>query len=239
LLIQGVGVLTNEPDFIDITGKDLSIAGQFDFLTHGTLESLVLYLSPTGQSFEINPYGILPVIFSVAFAALIVWRMWCKETGLNISPRLGWSLLALVLLVEFGTSIAWILAPYSQVLVAKANTKFVAANVFLADGRVCEASAMYRIALERSTAYQQQALVRLNQLDLQPGGIPITAGDMLAEEERLGSAIIEEDRATTVTGDGSLMATAAVRQDVIVRGHSNALPAGSRQKTYMATDSGP
>ena len=227
-LIQGIGVLTNERDGIDITAKNLSIAGQLDFLRHGALESLVLYLAPAGLPLQVNPFGILVVLVAVLLGAWIVWRMRHAEVGLPVSRRLSLSLTLLVLLVEFAAGMAWIVAPYSQVLGAKADSKFVAANSFLAEGRTCEASALYRIAIARGTTYQPEAFARLSQLDPQPRGTLIAAGDLLAEVENPDNALVEEDDSVTITRNGSFKASAAQGADVIVRGHASPIPVLSK-----------
>jgi hypothetical protein len=135
-----------------------------------------------------------------------------------------------VLLVEFAAGTVWIVAPYSQVLTAKADTKFVAANSFLADGRTCEASALYRIALERGTSFQQQAFARVSQSDPQPHGTRITASDLLGDVENLSNVLVEEDDTITITRNGSFKASAAEGADVIARGHATPIPVLSRTR---------
>ncbi len=223
MFVQAIGALGNARDYLDITGNWITLAGQIDFFRHRAIDSLVVYLSPQGFPIQINPFGIVLAVIAVLLGAWIVWHL--RHTQVEeASPRAGWLLAALVLLVEFAAFIAWVVAPYPQVLAAQANTKFVAANSFLADGRICEARAMYGIAIERGTTYQQQAVARLDQLAPLPRGTPIDASDLLAQQEKTGSGFIQVDGTTTITGNGSLMAGSANGDDVIARGHANPIP---------------
>jgi hypothetical protein len=146
------------------------------------------------------------------------------EIGLPASRRLSIAFTVLLLLIEFAAGMAWIVAPYSQVLTAKADSKFVAANSFLDDGRTCEASALYRIAIARGTAFQPQAVARLSQLYPQPRGTLIAAGDLLAEVENPDNALVTEDDTNTITLNGSFKASAPEGADVIARGHASPIP---------------
>jgi Dolichyl-phosphate-mannose-protein mannosyltransferase len=222
-LVQGIAVLTNERDFVDITAQSLTVLGQLDFLRHGALDSVVLYLSPLGQMFQINLYGIVLGVITLLLGAWIVWQARRGMPDLPPSRRAGALVLIAGLVIEFAALIVWIVAPYPQVAAARADTRFVSANVFLADGRKCEATAMYAIALERGTTYQRDAVARLDTLLPRPRGTRIAAGDLLADEEISGTATIEVDRANTISGDGSLKASAAEGVDVIARGHADPL----------------
>jgi hypothetical protein len=224
LLVQLVGAFANPRDYLDITGNGITLAGQIDFQRHNAIDSLVVYLSPQSFPVQINPFGVVLILVVASLGVWLFWRMRHASVDQPHSGRVGLAVATFVLLIEFAAFIIWIVAPYSQLLAAQANTRFVAANSFLVDGRTCEASAMYRLALERGTTYQQQAVAQLNQLDPQPRGTAIAAGDLLVEMEKSGSAIIEEDGTVAISGDGSFMASAAEGQDVIARGHADPIP---------------
>jgi hypothetical protein len=83
---------------------------------------------------------------------------------------------------------------------------------------------MYALAIERGTTYQREAVSRLDALLPRGRGTPIPAGDLLAEEEKSGDGVIEEDGVVTISGAGSLKASAVEGADVIVRGHANPIP---------------
>jgi hypothetical protein len=222
-LVQMVGASGNARDYLDITGNWITFAGQIDFLRHAALDSLIIYLSPQGFPLQVNPYGIVLLLIIVALGAWIIAR-WRHPSESASSPRSGLAVAAIILLAEFAAFVAWIVVPYPEVLSAQANTQFVAANAFRADGRACEAIALYQIAIERGTAYQQQAVARLNQLAPLPRGTPVDASALLAQQEKTGSGFVQVDGTTTVTGHGSLMASSANGDDVIARGHADPLP---------------
>jgi Dolichyl-phosphate-mannose-protein mannosyltransferase len=224
MFVQVVGAFGNARDYLDITGNWITLAGQLDFLRHGAIESLVLYLSPQGFPIQVNPFGVVLAVIAVLLGAWLFRQMRRADTANTGSWRVGLVVGALVLLVEFTAFIAWVVAPYPQVLAAQANTKFVAANAFLADGRTCEASALYRIAIERGTTYQQQAVARLDQLAPLPRGTPVDASALLTQQEKTGSGFLQVDGTTTITGNGSLMASSENGDDVIARGHADPVP---------------
>lgn len=225
VLVQLVGAFSNDRDYLDITGKGTYLAGQIDFLLHRAIESLVIYLSPAGFPVQFNPFGILLILIAALLGAWLFWRY--RNTGPYQpgSALVGLGVAALVLPVEFGAFIIWMVAPYPQVLAAQANTKFVAANSFLADGRKCEAAALYSIAIERGTTYQRDAVARLDELLPRPRGTRISAGDLMAEQEKSGDALIEEDGTVTISGEGSFEVSAADGTDVIARGNITPIPA--------------
>ncbi len=221
--VQVVGAFSSPRDHLDIEGYWITLAGAIDFLRHGALDSLVLYLSPQGFPIQINPYGIVLMLMIALLGAWVIWRI--RHTDFeNASPRAGWALAAFVLLGEFGAFILWLVVPYPQVLAAQGNTDFVAANSFLADGRQCEATALYALAIQRGTTYQHDAVAQLAALLPRPRGTHIAAGDLLANKEISGTATIEVDPRVTITGDGSLRASAPAGTDVIARGHANPIP---------------
>ncbi len=222
-LVQGIAVLTNERDFVDITAKSLTVLGQLDFLRHGAVDSVVLYLSPVGQMLQVNPYGIVLCLIALLLGAWIVWQARRGMSDLPASRRVGALVLIAGLIVEFAALIVWIVIPYPQVAAARADTHLVAANAFLADGRRCEATALYAIALERGTTYQREAATRLDELLPRPRGTRIAAADLLADPEISGAATIAVDPANSITGDGSFKASAAEGEDVIARGHADPL----------------
>lgn len=224
LVVQLAGAFTNSRDYLDTMGLGITLGGAIDFLRHSALDSIVVYLSPQGFPIQVNPYGIVLAGFSVLLGAWVLRLMRTAGFGNSGSNRVGTVVATLVLLVEFAAFITWIVAPYTQVISHQANTLFVAANSLLDDHRTCEASALYRIAIERSTEFQPQALARLGQLDHRPRGTLIAAGDLLAEVENPNNARVEEDDSITITRDGSFYASAAEGADVIARGHANPIP---------------
>jgi hypothetical protein len=215
LLVQVVGTFGNVRDYLDIVGKGTSLTGQIDFLRHGALESLVVYLSPDGFPIQVNPYGLLLLLVAALLGLWLIRSLQCGDVG-TTSVRAGLALLVLILLVEFVAFLVWIVAPYPQVLVANGNTKFVAGNLFLADGRRCEAQAMYLLALDRGTMYQRQALERLAELLPRVEGVSIGADDLMHEVEMPDDATVTRDDRVTLLGDGALRISVPSGRDAIV-----------------------
>ncbi len=224
VMVQLIGSFSSDRDYLDITGKGTFLGGQLDFLRHGALESVVVYLSPQGFPIQVNPFAIVLAVIAVLMGAWMLRKIRHANSENTSSWRVGLALVAIVLIIEFTAFIVWIVAPYPQVLTAQANTKFVAANSFFTDGRLCEARAMYGIAIERGTTFQRQALARLGQLAPLPRGTSVYASDLLDQQEKTGSGFIQVDGTTTITGNGALMASSAKGEDVIARGHANPVP---------------
>ena len=175
-----------------------------DWLRHGAIQSLVVYFAPTPTSIQLNPFGVVLICVAMVSAFLLLRRVWF-EGELGTVSRLGdLALLLTILLVEFAAFIVWVVAPYPQVLAGQANTRYVAAENFLADGRRCEATALYLMALDRGTTYQRQAVARLDTLLPRAPGNPISADDLLRNVQAPDYADVEKDRTTTIASDGSL-----------------------------------
>ena len=203
MLVSALGAFSSERDYMDVTGYGTALIAQVDFLRHGVIDSLVLYLSPTGFPIRINFYGVV-LAGVMLLSGLVIVRALRTQSPTATSTRLGVAVLALVLLVQSIAFILWIVIPYQQVFAQKANTLFVAGNAFLADGRPCEATAMYLMAIERGTTFQSDAKARLEKLLPRARGMPILAGAMMAEQEKPDEVQVEQDRAVTISGNGAL-----------------------------------
>ncbi len=226
LFVQTVGTFSNDRDYLDIMGGiGTHLMGQIDFLRHGALDSLVLSLSPTGFPLQINPFGVVLLAVIVVLGAWIVAQLRSSDVTLPASPRHSVALLVLVLAIEFVALITWIVAPYPQVIAAKGNTRFVAANNFLADGRTCEARALYLMALDRGTTYQRETVAQLNTLLPHAPGIAISANDLIKHVEMPDNASVEVDESVTVSGEGSFKASVPGEKDAIVIATSDPIPA--------------
>jgi len=224
-VVSAIGALTSDRDYLDITGKGTTLLGQIDFLRHGVFDSLVLSLSPTGFPLQINPYGVVLLAVIVTLGAWIVVQLRSSDVPLPASPRHSVALLVFILAIEFAALITWIVAPYPQVLAAKGNTRFVAANNLLAEGRMCEARALYVMALDRGTTYQREAVAQLNDLVPHAPGIAISADDLVKHVEMPDNASVSVDERITVSGEGSFKASVPGEKDAIVIATSDPIPA--------------
>lgn len=214
-LVQIVGALVNDRDYMDVTGLGSTLLGQIGFVSRGAIDSLVLYFSPSDSSPYLNPFGILLIIVIL----FLVWQIilqWRQGEERQSSWRANGIFLAGILFIEVLGLIVWIVAPYPQVLAAKGDTRYVAANNFLAKGRPCEAIAFYAEALEWGTNASAQAAARLEQLwpPAQGKVIPITNPKMWIDSD--SAALFEEDDAITITGNGSFRFFAPADQDASV-----------------------
>jgi len=224
LCIQIIGTLVDDREHLDIFGRGIDLVGALNMFSRGAFDSLVLYLSPEGFPVRINPFGILIIAVILFLAGLIVVR-WRQGEEAYASWRANGVFLTGILLIEAFGFITWIVAPYSQVVATKGDTRYVAANNFLAEGKQCEAIGFYAQALARETHYQAQAAARLEQLwqPAQGKRIPISNPTMWIDAE--GEASFEEDSAITITGNGSFRFFAPADKDASVSIASAPLPA--------------
>jgi hypothetical protein len=220
--VQVVGAFGNDRDYLDITGQGPYFVGHLHFLLHGALDSLLIYLSPTGMPIQINPYGVVLILFAGVLGAWSIWFMRQSEVVAS-STRWGWMLGVAVIGIELAAFVVWVVAPYSQVASARANTKYVAATTFLADGRTCEATKMFTLALDRNTTFSRQAVAWVEQLAPRATGTAISANDLMTDEDRIGDGVMSKDSENTISGDGAFKASTSTGQDVIERGLSYAI----------------
>lgn len=206
-LVQSVGVTSSDRDYMDTTGAGISLAGQLDFLRHGVFESLVGYLSPTNGAFQLNPFFLCA--FFVVFVACtgIVWKALHPDQAVEQRRVAGLVLVILFALVEGVTFTFWVVAPYATVAASEADGKLVAGDSFLADGRRCEATMMYLMALARGTTLSNLARDRVNQLLPHAHGTSFTADELHNQVELTGKGTIASDGNVTLASDASLSIT--------------------------------
>lgn len=224
--VQIIAVLIDDREYKDITASIVDLAKGWDFVHHGVIDSLTLSLSPAGQFLQVNTFGIVMLSTAALLLGCILKSILQQQDVSKVS--LGWStvLLVLVLLVQLVSLITWIVGPNPQVLVTKANTRFVAGNLFLADNRDCEASAMYLQALGGKTVYQKDAFARIGELLPRSRGLPITPNESVANVQTSEGAIIEEDDTDSLSGASSLKISLPLGKDADVSVYTN--PIGAR-----------
>ena len=189
VLVQLVGVLTSDRAYLDATGNNSSLLGQIDFLRHGALDSLILYLSPNLTTLQINPFGILLIALAVGLGMALVRQ----RDAASYSAKSNAGVLAILLAMTALAFIGWVVAPYQNILAGKGNTRFIAAENFLADQRPCEATGLYVSALELPLTFQRQAIERYQQLAPRAPGKPIPIDDPMRWIDIAGDAHIEND----------------------------------------------
>jgi len=189
--VQVAGILVDDRLYLDTTGYGIDLAGAVNFLRHGAIDSLIIYLSPTGQFIQVNNYAVIMSITTIMLLVLIL--TWQKNNSSRVSLGLSITLLVLVLLVQFSSFITWVVAPYRHVLVGKANTSFVAGNLLLANGMKCYASSMFLRALDGTTDYENEAVARIISLLPRARGAPKSAEAMMDQLEQTGDVSIGVD----------------------------------------------
>lgn len=222
-LIQLVGALVNDRDYLDATGTGSTFLGQIGFLTRGAIDSLVLYLSPDGFPVRINPFG--PVLIAVIlFLAWLIAMRWQQGETTQSSWASG-VFLAVVLLIESIGFVIWLVAPYSQVIAAKGDTRYVVANNLVASGKQCEAIAFYSKALELGTNHAPAAAEQIVRMNPPVLGklIAITHPSFWIDSD--GETMFEADSVETITGNGSLRFAALPETDASILVTSEPLPA--------------
>jgi hypothetical protein len=123
-----------------------------------------------------------------------------------------------MLLLQISALIVWVVIPYDRVQTKKADTLFRAGERFAADDRVCEAVAMYMLALERETQYHTQALARIGALLPRARGLALATVDLMADLEMPAEVSVEADSQVALGGGTSLKISApADAGDVIAR----------------------
>lgn len=217
---QCIGAFVSNRVYLDITNQGIQLFGAFDFLRHGALDSLLVYLSPSGFPLRFNPYSLVLAVFVAIFGGWIVIRLRHEDVSTDSSFRWGALILAAVLVIEFVAFAYWVVMPYPRVLSAKADTHLVAAKNFLADGK-CPATAMYLLALERGTTYPHEALARLRDLQPRASGEPIDALDLLRHVEMTEDATATVDRNVTLLGEGAVKIAVPEPHDAIARAVSD------------------
>ncbi len=224
LLIQSVGALVSDRDYLDVTGKGSTLAGQIDFLLRGAIDSLMIALSPDGFPVRVNPFGV----WLIAMVIVIGWRIaaqWRNERADAASWKISGLVLGGILFVEGFGFLAGIVAPYPQIIAAKGDTQYVAANNFLAEGKSCQALAFYGKSLERDTNLSRQAARQIEKLWAPALGKSITLGNPALWIEEESPASFEQDSETTITGKGSFRFSAPPLQNVSIVITSEPLPA--------------
>jgi hypothetical protein len=194
----------DESEYNDVTASIVDLAKGWDFWRHGVIDSLTVHLSPAGQFIQVNPFGVTMLFIAALLLVCILNSM--RQGGDDSKASHGWSiaLLVLVLLIQLVSFITWIVAPYPQVLQARANTRFVAGKLFLADSRNCEASAMYLQALAGRTIYLTDAFMRIGEALPRAQGRRIAPSDLVANVQASEGAMIEEDDADSLNGESAL-----------------------------------
>jgi Dolichyl-phosphate-mannose-protein mannosyltransferase len=222
--VQIAGDLVDDRVYTDVTGLGIDLAGAINFLRHGVIDSLLIYLSPIGQLIQVNIYAVVMAIIAVLLLVLTHWNIRQIDNSNRVSLRLSAALLVLVLLVQFTSFITWVVAPYRQVLVAKADTNFIAGNLLLADGMKCYASKMYFSALDGATNYESEAVTRIEPLLPRARGAPKSADAMMDQLERSGDVAIDVDNAIALSDEGSLRITVHGPKSGIATAVSSPIP---------------
>jgi hypothetical protein len=214
-LIQLVGAFVSDRDYLDTTSRMSTLLGQIDFLRYGALDSLIISLSPENFPIRINPFGLM----LIGLAGLLAWGIIAnlrraEPAAPAVKTGLGFLIGVLILmLAAFGL---WVVAPYPQIVSAKADTRYVAANNFLKSGHTCRALAYYQMAVERGTNYASPAIFQIDRLWQPAPGKNISLGNPALWIDSTGAANFKVDETSTLTGKGALKFSAPGEQDASI-----------------------
>jgi hypothetical protein len=223
LIVQMVGASANSRDYLDATGRGITLGGQLQFLLHGAIDSLWLYLSPGDFSLSLNPYGVLLIALALlsGIALAVRMRLGASDRG---SLRFGLAVLIAVWFIQTVAFIVWVSQSYPQVLAAQGDTKLAAANSFLGDGDQSKARAMYALALELGTQYRDEAVARLEQLTGRTYGDAFSAYDLMRQMQAPENAILTADRSVVLKGEASLKLAVPGEEDGTISTMSDWIP---------------
>lgn len=213
-LIQLVGALVSDRDYLDTTSRMSTLLGQIDFLRYGAVDSLIIHLSPENFPMRVNPFGLVLIGLAGLMAWGIIANLRRAEPAATFQTGLRFLIGALILMLA--TFVLWIVAPYPQVVSAKADTRYVTANNFLAHGQTCRALAYYQMAVERNTNYARPAVQQIDRLWQPAPGKSILLGNPALWIDSTGEANFTVDDAVTITGKGALKFTTAGEQDTSI-----------------------
>ncbi len=224
VIVQIVGVSGSSRDYLDATGRGITLGGQLQFLFHGAIDSLWLYLSPGALFLWLNPYGVLLIGLALLCGIALVLRIRAGEPG-KISPRFGLAALMAVWFIQTVALIAWVTQSYPQVQAARGDTKLAAGNSFLADGDRSKARAMYALALDLGTQYRDEAAARLEELTGRTHGDTLSAYDLMRQVQAPENAVLTADRSVVLKGETSLKLAVPGGQEATVSTMSDWIPA--------------
>jgi hypothetical protein len=222
--VQLLGALTNDREYLDVTGQWIDIPGALDFLRHGGIDSLMFSLAPQGK-FEISPCGWFLISCCLLYGLLLIVRARVDETGYPLASRWNSAAMSLIAIgLPFGDLVGWMMPTFAATLAAKGNTKYVAAESFFADGRFCEAKGFYSEALYFGSDYSKQSASRLGQITPGAVGTEIEVGDLVALGPGNDSVTIAPDSAVALFGDGALKIAAPLGKQVDAEADSRFIP---------------
>lgn len=208
LAVQVLGVFTSSRDHLDIIGYGPTILNQIIFLQHGALDSLLITLTPL----RINSFAVILLVTVVLLGVRIVAEI-TSEVEFASHRRENVLISSLMAIVEVFGFLTWVVAPYPRVLADRANTKYGAADRFLAEGNSCVANALYLKALNGGTDFPLQAAARVNaSLGLNQGE-EISADDLIASVEAESGTSAEFDAQVRLAGAGTIKISAPTERE--------------------------
>lgn len=180
--VQIIGAFVGDRDYLDVTGQWIAIAGAWDLLRNGALDSLFVYLSPQPPGLEINPYGQWLIVIAFLLALWIVARTRTRIVS-PVSMQSGSILLVSVWLISLLILITQVFALFQGVKAMQGNTRFVAAETFFEQERYCEAENLYGASLFFDTQFAREAQARIMRISPSAPGENIEIGDLAASVE--------------------------------------------------------
>ncbi len=193
LFVQTIATTTNAREYADVVGKRIDLLGGLDFLRHGGIDSVALFVSPQDGFLHVNTYGWLSLgLATLVGVALLTSVNNRSDVDKHESLWYGFAVLAIAIGIHAIGLVQWVAIPYNNVLSKKADTQYVAGNDFFSDSRFCEARMMYSEALAFGTVFPFEAMSRLEEISPRAQGIQVEIGDFASHLPEPEKAEVKE-----------------------------------------------
>lgn len=213
LAIQFVAGLVDEREYLDATGNGIQLVGGIDYLRHKAVDSMFIYLEPRIAGIQLNLYAWLVLSLVLLTGGWLVAKMLLDQQS-DSSLRNDVILLIGGITMLMATLITQLISVYPQILIAKGNTQYVAAESFFAGGRYCEAQYFYLNSLLWGTKFQQQVLTRLGDISPATPGNSLEIGELAPSDGAAGALEFSEDPESTIVGEYSMKVRALSHREV-------------------------
>lgn len=224
LVVQAIAALTDDREFLGVLPASGNLFVAHDLFIHSALDSLVISLAAQPNRVIVNPWLWVSLALVVFAGVSIVAQFKRSDENKRMSPRAAWIISIILLLGQFGVFWISVLSDYPRVLQGKANSKYVAANNYFAEGRSVEAYNLYARALYQGTAYATESKARMEEIQPRAGGSEVELGNLGAHVMTQDIVQVTDDAAVSLSGVASLRISAPPGKAVSVEADSEFVP---------------
>ncbi len=202
LVVQMLGSLANDREYLDITGRTIDLAGAWDLVRHGSIDSFAFSLSPI-DGVRIGAFGWMMGTAAVVLFLGLLAQAGSRDT--DVGPSIARTIVGLGgVAILTGVFVVSLVVPFPDALASKANTKYVAANAFFVENRFCHAQSLYALALKDQTNFERESMMRLDEIAPGAQGAIVELGDLTANIISTHPAQVDKDYRMTVSEDGAV-----------------------------------